>query len=91
MFDYDVILGMDFMGKYKTNIKCRSCRVMFNPLGASKFVYEGESSKQSKTMISKIKARKFLAKGCIRYFDSILDKDKEEKLKPKVVYHLGVH
>ena len=31
MFDYDLILGMDFLGKYNTSIECRRCKVVLNP------------------------------------------------------------
>ncbi|KAL5554266.1 hypothetical protein UlMin_041667 [Ulmus minor] len=31
MYDYDVILGMDFLGKYNALIECRRRRVIFHP------------------------------------------------------------
>ncbi|KAL5567494.1 hypothetical protein UlMin_024069 [Ulmus minor] len=33
MHDYDVILGMNFLGKYNATIKCRSRKIIFRLLG----------------------------------------------------------
>lgn len=33
LVDYDVILGMDFLGKYNATIDCRKKRVVFQPEG----------------------------------------------------------
>ena len=39
--DYDVILGMDFLGKYNAKIDCRKRCVMFNPFGEEEFNFYG--------------------------------------------------
>ena len=39
MFDYDVILGMDFLRKYNAVIDCRNQRIAFNPPGCEEFIY----------------------------------------------------
>ncbi|KAL5549569.1 hypothetical protein UlMin_004800 [Ulmus minor] len=46
MYDYDVILGMDFLGKYNALIECRRRRVIFHPYEEQKFEFVGESQKQ---------------------------------------------
>ena len=33
LVDYDVILGMDFLGKYNATIDCRKKKVVFQPEG----------------------------------------------------------
>ncbi|KAL5565257.1 hypothetical protein UlMin_028421 [Ulmus minor] len=45
MYDYDVILGMDFLGKYNALIECRRRRVIFHPYEEQKFEFVGESQK----------------------------------------------
>ncbi|KAL5555170.1 hypothetical protein UlMin_037406 [Ulmus minor] len=45
MYDYDVILGMDFLGKYNALIEYRRRRVIFHPYGEKKFEFVGESRK----------------------------------------------
>ena len=42
MFNYDVILGMDFLVKYEAAINCKARTVSFHLPGAEKFVFVGE-------------------------------------------------
>ncbi|KAL5578375.1 hypothetical protein UlMin_020074 [Ulmus minor] len=79
MYDYDVILGMDFLGKYNALIECRRRRVIFHPYEEQKFEFVGESRKQPKAMISSMRAKKLLASGCIGYLVTIIDKSVEAK------------
>ena len=43
MHDYDVILGMDFLGKYNATIVCRSKKVIFRHPREAKFLYHEEN------------------------------------------------
>ncbi|GMN29116.1 hypothetical protein TIFTF001_044318 [Ficus carica] len=43
MFDYDLILGMDFLGKYNASIECRRRKVVFNPEGDDWFEFIGDA------------------------------------------------
>ena len=79
MYDYDVILGMDFLGKYNSLIECRRRRVIFHPYGEQKFEFVGESRKQPKAMISSMRAKKLLTHGCMGYLATIVDKSVEAK------------
>ena len=63
MIDYDVILGMDFLGKYNVTIECTSKKARFNPPGEEQFEFVGEKYKSQKMMISAMKARKLIANG----------------------------
>ena len=78
MFDYDIILGMDFLGKYNANIECRACKVTFKPDGAEEFDYVNISKKQPWVMISAMKARRMLHGGCVGYLANIIDTTKKE-------------
>ncbi|KAL5551368.1 hypothetical protein UlMin_001544 [Ulmus minor] len=62
MYDYCVILGMDFLGKYNALIEFRRRRVIFHPYEEQKFEFVGESRKQPKAVISSMRAKKLLAK-----------------------------
>ena len=42
MYDYDVILGMDFLSKYNATIECQYRRVVFRPSDNDEFSYMGE-------------------------------------------------
>ncbi|KAL5562561.1 hypothetical protein UlMin_032308 [Ulmus minor] len=42
MYDYDVILGMNFLSKYNATIECRHRRVNFRPNENDEFSYTGE-------------------------------------------------
>ncbi len=42
LYDYDVILGMDFLSKYNATIECRYRRVVFKSSDDDEFSYMGE-------------------------------------------------
>ena len=39
--DFDVILGMDFLGKYNAKIDCQKRCVIFSPYGEKEFNFYG--------------------------------------------------
>ena len=80
--DFDVILGMDFLGKYNAVINCRQRKVTFTPDGDKKFTYIGKSLRQPKMMVSALRARKMLASGCTGFLASVVDKTKKTTLGP---------
>ncbi|KAL5561904.1 hypothetical protein UlMin_031651 [Ulmus minor] len=63
-YDYDVILGMDFLAKYNATIECRLRRVTFWPSEEEKFSFIGERHRKPKTVISAMEARKMISSGC---------------------------
>ncbi|KAL5546500.1 hypothetical protein UlMin_006187 [Ulmus minor] len=83
MYDYDVILGMDFLAKYNATIECRLRKVTFRPSEEEKFSFIGERHRKLKTVISAMKARKMISSGCMGYLASVVDTTKEEKAKPE--------
>ena len=46
MYDYDVILGMDFLSKYNATIECQHRKVTFKPNDNDEFSYVGEDRKK---------------------------------------------
>ena len=43
LHDFDVILGMDFLGRYNAKIDCRKRCVTFHPFGEEEFSFYGQS------------------------------------------------
>ena len=62
MPDFDMILGMDFLGRYGAEIDCKKKKVRFNLDSGDQFEF-GEGHIQS-LMINMLKASKMLKKGC---------------------------
>ena len=83
--DFDVILGMDFLGKYNAKIDCRKRCVIFNPYGEEEFNFYGQPRSSATRLVSAMKAWKMLANGCQGYLANMVDKEQETKLTPEDV------
>ena len=58
MIDYDVILGMDFLSKYKATIDCKARVVSFQPPGEERFLFFGDRCSNQKMIILAMKAKR---------------------------------
>ena len=76
MYDYDIILGMDFLGKYDVSIECQRRKVVIDLEGDARFEFIGHTNKKTKLSFLVLKAYKLLANGCISFLASIMDKKK---------------
>ena len=56
LVDYDVILGMDFLGKYNATIDRRKKKVVFQSEGEQMFEYMGSMSGTPRRFISSLEA-----------------------------------
>ena len=83
--DFDMILVIDFLGKYNAKIDCRKRGIIFSPYGEEEFSLYGQSRSSATKLLSAVKAWKMLANGCQGYLANIMDKDQEVKLSPKNV------
>ena len=77
MKDFDVILGMDFLGEHNAVIDCYHRKVTFRPNGGEKFAFKGRSLLNHKMIISSMRAQKMLSNGCVGFLASIVDMSKE--------------
>ncbi|KAL5580695.1 hypothetical protein UlMin_013137 [Ulmus minor] len=77
MYDYDVILGMDFLSKYNATIECRYRRVVFRPNEDDEFSYTGEGRQSQKMIISSMRARRMLSSGCQGFLATVVDTTRE--------------
>ena len=81
LYDYDVIMGMDFLSKYNATIECRYRRVIFRPIDNDEFSYMGEGRRSQKVIISLMRARKMLLSGCQGFLETVMDTTHVEKSK----------
>ena len=54
--DFDVILGMDFLGRHNTQIDCRRRCVTFNPSLEGEFSFQGQTRRSTTKLVSAMKA-----------------------------------
>ncbi|GJR49395.1 putative reverse transcriptase domain-containing protein [Tanacetum coccineum] len=73
MFDFDVILGMEWLASHRATIDCYARTVMFDNVRQPEFVYHGSSPLKSVKLISAMKARTLISHGCQGFLASIMD------------------
>jgi hypothetical protein len=73
MFDFDVILGMDWLALHKATIDCHARKVIFGDLLHPEFVYHGSQPLKYAKIISAMKARTLISHGCQGFLASIKD------------------
>nr|GFC22616.1 putative reverse transcriptase domain-containing protein [Tanacetum cinerariifolium] len=64
MYEFDIILGMDWLTEHHATIDCRSYRVIFGDIHAPEFIYHGSLPGKSMQIISALQARTLLSHGC---------------------------
>ena len=77
MYDYDVILGMDWLAAYHASVDCFRKEVVFRPLGEPKFRFKGSRMHTLPRVISTLRAKHLLRKGCQGYLAHVVDTRKE--------------
>ena len=82
MRNFNVILGMDFLGKHNAIINYRPRRVTFMPNDGDKFTFKGRSLLNHKMIISTMQAQRMLSNECMGFLTSIVDNRKDKKLYP---------
>ena len=80
MNDFDIILGMDFLGRNNAINDCYHRKVIFKPNNSEKFFFKGRSLLNRKMIISSMQAQMMLANRCMSFLASVVDKSKEKKL-----------
>ena len=83
MVGYEVILGMDWLLKYRTSIDCMKKIVMFQPPEEEEFLFIGTTKKLRTLVISAMKAKRLLDSGCVGYLASVVDKRLERHSNPE--------
>ena len=73
---FDIIIGMDWLARNRADILCYQ-RIIHIPIGDDYLFVYGERRKGDVKLISTLKARRHLSKGCSSYLAYILDASKE--------------
>ena len=76
---FDIVLGMDWLSANDAEILCRKKIVKVNPPGKESFMVYGDKCRVNSGIISLMKARKCLAKGCTSYLAFVIDAKMEKK------------
>ena len=77
LHDFDIILGMNWLSKYKALIDCYAKTVTFQTPKGEKVTIEGERVLKLNALISVVTTQKLLRKGCMGYLAYILNSDDE--------------
>ncbi|XP_070677827.1 uncharacterized protein [Malus domestica] len=84
--DFDVILGADWLHHNRAHIDCYGKSVTFYRPGLPEVTFEGERSGVRHGVISAIRARKLLSKGCQGYLAHVVLND----VAPTSIEEVGV-
>ncbi|CAA0825701.1 Uncharacterized mitochondrial protein AtMg00860, partial [Striga hermonthica] len=85
MRDFDVILGMDWLSRYRADIRCQERKVILFPVSDRPVVFFGVKSRTVPRVISSMQARKSLSKGsCQGYLVSMVSEDDSERTPEQV-------
>ncbi|XP_021741730.1 uncharacterized protein LOC110707950 [Chenopodium quinoa] len=77
--DLDVILCMDWLGKYDAKIDCAAEKVTLTSLSKARVVYKKEGKSSRLRIIFAIQLQKLVKKGCPLFLCSVQEIDSEEK------------
>src|SRR5262249_18845006 len=64
MQDYDLILGMDWLGQHHALLDCHKRRVIFRAPGEEELVFQCPRTRSSRMLISCLKVHRLISKGC---------------------------
>jgi hypothetical protein len=74
--DFDIILGMNWLGKNKARLDCFTKIVTFQGAKGETMVFKGERISNFTNIISGMVARKLLKKGCTTYLAYVINSKK---------------
>ena len=85
MYDFDVILGMDWLTTHYAVIDYRRKHVRFSPPNANLFEFQGTPRGRSIPTISALQTKKLIDSGWRGYLANIVDTTKEQESIPSDV------
>ncbi|XP_071716772.1 uncharacterized protein [Rutidosis leptorrhynchoides] len=77
---FDVVLGMNWLNDHNTSIKCDRKIISFSVAGGKRVVARGDRGGFRCPLLSMMKARKSLAKGCNSFLAYVIDGKKKKKV-----------
>ncbi|GJT80096.1 putative reverse transcriptase domain-containing protein [Tanacetum coccineum] len=75
---FDVIIGMDWLSRYDAAILCGKKKVRI-PLEGKTLVIKGDRNNSRLKIVSCIKARKYIEKGCELFLAQVTEQESKEK------------
>ncbi|GJX47341.1 putative reverse transcriptase domain-containing protein [Tanacetum coccineum] len=75
---FDIIIGMDWLSRYDAAILCGEKKVRI-PLEGKTLVIEGNRNNSRLKIVSCIKARKYIEKGCELFLAQVTEQESKEK------------
>ncbi|XP_075645048.1 uncharacterized protein LOC142616043 [Castanea sativa] len=78
MFEFDVILGIDWLSTFHASVECFGKKVVFRIPREIEFFFEGDCVVKPPLLVSAIQARQLLRKGCEGSLACALKGDKIE-------------
>ena len=76
--EFDLILGMDWLSKHRAIVDCDKKIVLLKCPDLSEVIIQGIRSESAPKVMSAMKARRFLRKGCEAFLALILDSKREQ-------------
>lgn len=76
LYDFEVILGMDWLGKYKAHIDCFVKTVTLQGLDMKRAIFRGERKIIPSCIFLAMRARKLIQRGCEVYIAYMKDRER---------------
>ncbi|GKA39466.1 putative reverse transcriptase domain-containing protein [Tanacetum coccineum] len=75
---FDVVIGMDWLSKYHAKILCDE-KVVHIPIDGETLIIRGDRSKTRLNLISCIKTKRYISRGCQIFIIQVMEKKSDEK------------
>ncbi|GKB05119.1 putative reverse transcriptase domain-containing protein [Tanacetum coccineum] len=75
---FDVVIGMDWLSKYHAKILCDE-KVVHIPINGETLIIRGDQSKTRLNLISCIKTKRYISRGCQVFMIQVMEKKSDEK------------
>ncbi|KAL8098172.1 hypothetical protein AgCh_031079 [Apium graveolens] len=73
--EFDIILGMDWLGENNAKINCKSKKVYLKMENREKVIFKGQ--RQERLFLTIVQAKKLLRKGCESFLDYVIYSERE--------------
>ncbi|GJX09108.1 reverse transcriptase domain-containing protein [Tanacetum coccineum] len=74
----DVVIGMDWLSKYHAKIICDE-KVIHIPINGETLIIRGDRSKIRLSLISCVKTKRYISRGCQVFIAQVMEKKSDEK------------
>ena len=73
MYDYDIILGMDWLSAHHSSIDCYKKEIVFHHSMGKSFGFQGTKLGSVPKTITTLKARKLISHGAVAFLASVVE------------------